>query len=91
MGRDSPQRGIDMGLKGFEVGSVFIEVDGKEIEVQGISTEIQNVTTEWEPHEEKDYIRYPYEGTLSIRDFHAALTLRHMDKFKSVRMGGKII
>jgi hypothetical protein len=71
----------------FEIGSAFIEVDGKEIEIKGLSTEIVNVETVGEV----DYVRFPYEGTLSIRDFHAALTLRHMDKFKSVRMGGKII
>jgi hypothetical protein len=69
-------------------GKMYIEIDGG---VVPINTEIQNVTTEWEPSEETISPRFPYEGTLTVKDFGMPISLKHLDKFKIIRMGGKMI
>jgi hypothetical protein len=69
-------------------GKMYIEIDGGMVP---LSTEIANVTTEWEPSEETISPRFPYEGTLTMTDFKAPISLKHLDKFKIIRMGGKMI
>ena len=74
----------------FKDAEIVILVDGQEIPIEGFSSaELDSETFDFDFEEQP--LSIPYQGTMTVSDYRMTLSLKHLNKFKVVRMNGRTI